>query len=112
MADLSHTHIFNPKWPPHAKFHTGQTLAFSPLLSFMTIWLAWSRTSDYRVSLIAVVSFDALYWISQNLAILYPETAVFDPDTRSVYPWHTWTGGDRRGYPACDCVCFVMGRQP
>ena len=85
LADYSPTHIFNPKWTPHAKFHTGQTLAFSLLLAIMTIWLSWSKTTDYRISLIAIVAFDGLYWIAQNLAIVYPETAFFDPDTHSVY---------------------------
>jgi hypothetical protein len=25
LADMSQTHIYNPHWPPHAKFHNGQT---------------------------------------------------------------------------------------
>lgn len=31
LADLSPSHIFNHRWPPHAKFHTGQTLSMSLL---------------------------------------------------------------------------------
>ena len=33
VADLSPSHIFKDRWPPHAKFHTGQTLSMSLLLS-------------------------------------------------------------------------------
>ena len=32
LADISPSHIFNQRWPPHAKFHTGQTLSMSLLL--------------------------------------------------------------------------------
>ncbi len=27
VADINPSHIFNDRWPPHAKFHTGQTLS-------------------------------------------------------------------------------------
>lgn len=97
VADYSGTHIFNPRWTPHAKFHTGQTLSFSVLLALMTIWLTWSTTSDYRYHVIAIAAFDSMYWIAQSLAILYPHTAFFDPETRDVrilaIPGQAFIGG-------------------
>ncbi|KAB5528049.1 hypothetical protein GE09DRAFT_1228945 [Coniochaeta sp. 2T2.1] len=41
MADYNHTHIFNPRWPPHAKFHTGQTITLSLILGFATLFLTY-----------------------------------------------------------------------
>ena len=55
-ADYSRTHIFNPKWTPHAKFHTGQTLAFSIMLGALTLFFAWSQTNDLRSTLTATAS--------------------------------------------------------
>lgn len=96
VADYSRTHIFNSKWTPHAKFHTGQTLAFSIVLGLLTLFFAWSDTNDIRVTLLATASFASLYWICQTLAILYPGTKYFDADTKAVYmigiPAQAWFG--------------------
>ncbi|HEY3658405.1 MAG TPA: DUF6640 family protein [Steroidobacteraceae bacterium] len=51
-ADYSKTHIFNARWPPHAKFHTGQTLMMSFLLGVMTIFFAWRKTAELTSSVI------------------------------------------------------------
>jgi len=60
IADYSRTHLFDPRWPPHAKFHDGQTLMFSILLAALTILFALRRTEDKMNSLIATTSFAAL----------------------------------------------------
>jgi hypothetical protein len=87
-ADYNETHIFNPSWPPHAKFHGGQTLSMSVLLGLLTIVFAWRKTGDRTTAVITTTAFAALYWISQGAAILYPGTAFFDPQfiTPGSYP--------------------------
>ncbi len=81
LADYNETHIFNPHWPPHAKFHGGQTLMFSWLLGICSVFFALRKTSDRVVSVWAAALFASVYWFAQIGAILYPGTAVFDPDT-------------------------------
>ena len=80
VADLSPSHIFNDRWPPHAKFHTGQTLSMSLLLSILAIFFAWRKTSDRREAVLATAGFSAAYWVTQATAILYPNTAFYDPE--------------------------------
>jgi hypothetical protein len=81
MADyFSTTHIFNDRWPPHAKFHTGQTLSMSIVLGVMTVFFAWRKTTDRKTTVYATAGFAALYWITQATAILYPGTAFYDPE--------------------------------
>jgi hypothetical protein len=90
VADLSPSHLFNDRWPPHAKFHTGQTLSMSVLLSLLTIFLAWRKTSDRREAVLATAGFAATYWVTQATAISYPNTGFFDPEfVRS----HSFTWG-------------------
>jgi hypothetical protein len=87
-ADYNETHIFNPNWPPHAKFHGGQTLSMSVLLGLMTIVFAWRKAGDRTTAVFTTAAFAALYWISQAAAILYPGTTFFDPQfvTPDSYP--------------------------
>ncbi len=87
IADYSRTHLLNPRWPPHAKFHDGQTLMFSIFLAVLTIFFAIRKTQDRNAALIATTSFAALYWVTQALAIVYPGTAFVDPefDTPRAY---------------------------
>jgi hypothetical protein len=87
VADFSRTHLLDPRWPPHAKFHDGQTLMFSIFLAVLTIYFASARTQDKTLTLVSTTSFAALYWVTQALAIVYPGTAFMDPEfnTPSAY---------------------------
>ena len=80
LADYNNTHIFNPHWTAHAKFHGGQTLMFSLILGMLTVFFAWRKTTDHLNTVLAVSSFAAVYFVTQAGAILYPGTAAFDPE--------------------------------
>ncbi|WP_020670947.1 DUF6640 family protein [Amycolatopsis nigrescens] len=40
-ADWNETHIYNPTWPPHAKFHNAQTMSMGTALSLATLYHLW-----------------------------------------------------------------------
>jgi hypothetical protein len=80
FADMNPSHIFNDRWPPHAKFHAGQTLAMSIFLPLLSIFFAWRKTTDQRLSVLATAGCSAAYWVTQATAILYPNTAFYDPE--------------------------------
>ena len=80
LADWNTTHIYNPNWPPHAKFHNGQTMAVGVLLGLAALFFTWRRRGDARTNLIAAALFDAFYWISQAMAFLFPGVAWTDPN--------------------------------
>ena len=90
VADLSPSHMFNDRWPAHAKFHTGQTLSMAVVLALLTIFFAWRRTSDRRGAIYATAGFAAAYWVTQAAAIAYPNTAFYDPE---FTPAHAFTLG-------------------
>lgn len=79
LADWNHTHIYNEKWPPHAKFHNGQTLAMGALLSAASIYYTWRLQNGARANIGPAVGFGSVYWIGQSLAFAFPGVAWTDP---------------------------------
>ena len=80
MADWNSTHIYNPLWPPHAKFHNAQTMAMAALLGIAALFFTWRRREADTSAVIAAWLFTALYWVSQAIAFLFPGVAWTDPN--------------------------------
>lgn len=80
LADWNATHVFNPLWSPHAKFHNAQTLAMAVLLGVSVLLFVWSRGGRTRTNLLPAVLIASFYWTSQALAFLYPNVAWTDPN--------------------------------
>ncbi|MEB8336849.1 DUF6640 family protein [Streptomyces endophyticus] len=85
IADWNDTHIHNPNWPPHAKFHNAQTMSTGAALGAIGLWAVWNRgagTADQRLKLATGAA--SLYWITQLSAIAYPGTAFMDPPKKGA----------------------------
>ncbi|KAI1084315.1 hypothetical protein F5B20DRAFT_593427 [Whalleya microplaca] len=83
IADYSHTHMFNPRWPPHAKFHNGQTISLSVLLGLTTLYYTWRKPDTpllRREYMRMAAILGSVYWLSGLSAILYPGTMGLDPE--------------------------------
>jgi len=94
IADWSHTHVFNPKWTPHAKFHNGQTMSIGALLSLVTLYYTWrpdhtSNSDSIRTA--AIIG--SLYWISGISAYFYPGSLAIDPEFGTGFPQLPLFGG-------------------
>jgi hypothetical protein len=79
LADWNVTHIYNPLWPPHAKFHNAQTMTIAVLLGTAGLFFVWRRREPGS-DLLPAVLFIALYWLSQLPAFLFPGVAWTDPN--------------------------------
>ncbi len=86
VADWNATHIYNPRWTPHAKFHSAQTMLLGVGLSVSVLWFMWRRSGDRKSNLLAAVIFAALYFITQAGSIAFPGTAFFDPEFAMAIP--------------------------
>ncbi|GAW26464.1 hypothetical protein SAMD00023353_3201310 [Rosellinia necatrix] len=83
IADYGPTHMFNPNWPPHAKFHNGQTINLSLLLGAATLFYAWRGAATAalkREFMLASALAGSAYWLAGLAAIAYPGAAGLDPE--------------------------------
>jgi hypothetical protein len=80
LADWNETHIYNPRWPPHAKFHNAQTLLMGSMLGACALYFLWRRGGEARVRFHAATLFAGLYWLTQMGSIAVPGTAFVDPE--------------------------------
>lgn len=86
VFDMNRTHLFNPAWPAHAKFHDGWTIAMAGASGGTALWLLRRRGQPgLAAALLAQV------WLTQAAAYAFPGAAgvahdLPDPATR---PLHT-----------------------
>ena len=80
VADWNVTHIYNPLWPPHAKFHNAQTMILGTLLGLAALFFVWRGTADPASNLLTALMFASFYWISQTASLTFPATALLDPE--------------------------------
>jgi hypothetical protein len=75
LADMNATHIYNSHWPPHAKFHDGQTMAIGVMLAAASLFFAWRRSGDRQTNILATAVFGGMLYWSQAAANIFPGVA-------------------------------------
>lgn len=82
-ADWNDSHIFNHRWPGHARFHGVTSLAMAVTLSSASIWSVWSTDGDsdgdQATARFFATAVPVAYWAPFFVAPLVPGTTVDDP---------------------------------
>lgn len=79
-------HLFNPNWPPHAKFHNAQTMLMGMVSGSLSLVILFgTRRLTLPVILLAAV-IAANYFATMALAPLFPKTAWMDPEFNASIP--------------------------
>jgi hypothetical protein len=89
-ADWNETHIHNPAWPPHAKFHNAQTMSMGAALSLAALYHLW-KPGGSRAGLDSAAIIASIYGVTQLSAGLYPGTASVDPPREDNWPQLKYT---------------------
>jgi len=83
IADFNETHVLNPTWPPHARFHNGQTMSMSVFLCVATLFFVWRTRSlptfaRQKDSLLAALIIGSAYTVTGLSAEWYPGSHCVD----------------------------------
>lgn len=77
LADWNQTHIFNPTWPPHARFHAADMAVIVWSVSAIAIWLLWRRSTEPAVGMkVAMLISVALWSPFLYVTLLVPGTSL------------------------------------
>jgi hypothetical protein len=72
LADWNRTHLFNPDWPPHARFHDAQTILLGSLLGGSGLYFLRKSGGHPERDLALGALLPSLFWISQAGSFLFP----------------------------------------
>jgi hypothetical protein len=81
-ADWNDSHIFNQRWPSHARFHGVVALTMTSTLAGLNLWSLWSGSTDRRTSRLFAAAVPVGYWAPFFVALLVRGTGVEDPPHR------------------------------
>jgi uncharacterized protein DUF6640 len=104
--DLNPTHLLNPSWPPHARFHEAWLLSTGALVACVAVYFIWLYRGEQRfgLTLAAVLlgCIDVGFFIATATMPLYGGILT-DPTVAAMQPGN----GLMFGYSA-NLVVFMM----
>lgn len=84
-VDWNTTHLFNPAWHPHARFHDALFLLMLDTMSLVALWLLWRQSKEPEVGLKVAALFSAAVWTPFfYIEALIPGTSLLAADNVPV----------------------------
>lgn len=86
VADFNRTHLFNPAWTAHAKFHDAMTISLGLFLGLLGLYFLVRRTHGDRHLLNMAGLFPAIFWASMVVSFFFPGTGGLEVDFPDLVP--------------------------
>jgi hypothetical protein len=84
VPTTSRQHLWNTRWPPHAKFHNAQTMLMGIFGGLLTLYILFGFGPLTRPMFFLATLPAASYWLAMSLAQLFPGTAWYDPEFKDA----------------------------
>jgi hypothetical protein len=86
LADWNRTHLFNPDWPPHARFHDAQTIALGSLLGASGLYYLRRNGKHPERDLRVGTLLSSLFWLAQGASFAFPGAEGFEAEFPEKVP--------------------------
>lgn len=83
--DYNDTHIFNPAFTPHAKFHDGITISLATVLAVLAVMYLW-RPGWTTERLTVGALFASVWWVGAACAFAFPGASHRDAEFADDVP--------------------------
>ncbi|MDZ4379734.1 MAG: hypothetical protein U0942_00160 [Parvibaculum sp.] len=80
ILEVNATHLFNPDWPQHARFHDAWQLLTNSSLAVLCLWLVWARGQIALSALIGTCVMGGVV-LAHALGDLYEGYATYEGGT-------------------------------
>lgn len=61
-VDWNSSHVFNPDWPPHARFHDVVMLHLLSGVCILALWLMWRRSTEPDIGVRVAALIPIIFW--------------------------------------------------
>jgi hypothetical protein len=72
VMDMNKTHIFNPKWTPHSKFHNAISIMNGAILGAAGLYFLLGKHKENEMALKLGAALPGMFWSSLIAAPLFP----------------------------------------
>ena len=76
-------HLWNPRWPPHAKFHNGQTMLMGIFGGSLALAILFGARPLTMPLFLIAVGVAASYFVAMAFAPTFPGTDWIDPEFKA-----------------------------
>ena len=86
IPETARQHQRNPLWPPHAKFHNGQSMLMGIGLGLLSLLILFGLRPLTLPLFLVATAIAGIYFVSMVFATIFPGTAWVDPEFDAETP--------------------------
>jgi uncharacterized protein DUF6640 len=109
LADFNRTHLFNPAWPAHARFHDAMTIILGSLLAGTSLYFLHRQHRDAQEDLALAALLPALFWVAQGAAFVFPGAGGLESEFPQLVPRIRGVWIDERFFSASLLAFIAIG---